>query len=87
MADETSPKVRQEIENNLLLHQALDVLKDIKATQEVNHVIAVALRDHKTIERVDKLWLTVNNARWLLAALAALLSGLYVTHAIWKWPA
>ena len=81
-----SPALVQLVENNLLLHQAIADLKHIKAVQEMNHVVAVELRDHQTIERVDKLWLTVNNARWLLGGLAAILSGLFVTHAIWGWP-
>jgi len=84
--DEISPALVQLVENNLLLQQAIADLKHIKATQELNHVIAVQLRDHKTIERVDKLWLTVNNARWVLAGLAGLLSVLYITHSIWHWP-
>ena len=84
--DEISPALVQLVENNLLLQQAITDLKHIKATQEMNHIIAVQLRDHKTIERVDKLWGSINNGRWLLGALAAILGALWASHAIWNWP-
>lgn len=84
--DEISPALVQLVENNLLLQQAITDLKHIKATQEMNHVIAVQLRDHKTIERVDKLWLTVSNGRWLVGALAGALAAIWASHSIWGWP-
>jgi hypothetical protein len=84
--EEISPALVQLVENNLLLQQAIADLKHIKGLQEMNHILAVQLRDHATIERVDKLWLTVNNGRWLLGAIATVLGALLASHVIWKIP-
>ena len=84
--EEISPALVQLIENNLLLKTAIADIKTIKATQEMNHVIAIELRDHNTIERVDQLRLTISNARRVLVGIGAVLAALWATHTIWNWP-
>jgi hypothetical protein len=91
--EEISPALVQLVENNLLLKQAIDNLKDLKASQEINHLVALEIRDHNTIPKADKSWETIVTVRRvltavaaLMTALAALLGVLWATHSIWNWP-
>jgi hypothetical protein len=90
MTPAASPELVQAIENNILLKQAMGELKEIKAIQETDHLVIVALRDHKTIERLDKMWIAFTSARWVIGStiglLIAILGALYTTHSVWGWP-
>lgn len=85
-----SPELVQAIENNVLLKQAMVELKTIKDVQETDHLVIVALRDHKTIERLDQLWEIFKAARWTIIASLGLtttaLGALFTTHVVWGWP-
>jgi hypothetical protein len=83
----------QAIENNVLLHQLVDKVEDIQKKQETNHLVAVALRDHNTIEKVEQLWSGFGNLKfvmWLLAGLIAMIpiaaGGLTASHFLFGWP-
>ncbi len=90
MTPAASPELVQAIENNILLKQAMADLRDIKANQATDHLVIVALRDHKTIERLDQLWTAFAGAKWMLATsvgLAATIVGVFfATHSVWGWP-
>ena len=84
--DEFTPRQTREIENNLLLKQAIIEIRSIKGIVDTDHLTAIELRDKKTIAHVDTMWGALTNGRWLLAAIAGLLGGLYVTKSLWNWP-
>lgn len=84
--DEFSPRQTREIENNLLLKQAIVDIRAMKGTIDSNHLQAIEIRDKKTIEHVETIWNIFKNIRWLVGGTAAVLGILYVTKAIWKWP-
>lgn len=90
---EPSAALVQQIENNLLLKQALDEIKRVRVTQETSHRVIANLAEHNTIERVDTLWVTMGQltflARLTVAALGMIVAGvpiLLVTHTVWRWP-
>lgn len=90
---EPSPALVQQIENNLLLKQALDEIKQVRITTTANHQVIANLIEHKTIDRVDTLWVTMGQltflARLTVGALAMIVAGvpiLLVTHTVWRWP-
>lgn len=92
-SEEPSPALVQQIENNLLLKQALAEIQHIRVTTEANHQVAANLAQHHTIERVDTLWITMGQltafARFTVAALGMLVTAipiLLVTHTVWRWP-
>lgn len=84
--DEATPRVQREIENNLLLKQAIVEIRSMKGTMDSNHLVAIELRDKKTIARVDTMWGVLTNVRWLAAAIATVLAALWASHSIWGKP-
>ncbi|MGH8305918.1 MAG: hypothetical protein ACRETG_09940 [Steroidobacteraceae bacterium] len=80
--DDASPALVQAIENNLLLHQALGELKDIKTAQGINHLVSLALKEHNTIERVDSLWAQMGQVTFLLRTLLGIVSLLATIAAV-----
>lgn len=85
-AEEVGPRQTREIENNLLLKQAIIDIRSMKGTIDANHQQAIEIRDKKTIEHVETMWGVLTNVRWLVAGVATLLGALVATHAIWGWP-
>lgn len=84
--DDVTPRQTREIENNLLLKQAIIELRTIRGVVDADHLTAVELRDKNTIGHVDTMWGALVNGRWLLAAIAAILGALYITKSLWNWP-
>jgi hypothetical protein len=84
--DDYSPRMTREIENNLLLKQAIIDIRSMKGTIDANHLQAIEIRDKKTIEHVETIWSAFKNVRWLFAAAAAVLGILYITKSLWNWP-
>lgn len=81
------------VENSVKLDRALRDLDEIKAKQETNHIVSLALREHKTIERVDSMWVKMGELNMLVRAVAGVVAlvvasapALLLTHTIWRWP-
>lgn len=87
------PMLIQQIENNVLLKQVVQNVKEVSDKQDLNHLVAIQLRDHSTIERVDALWAGFGSFKFLLRFIAAMLGAipltvgvLTLTHYAFNWP-
>lgn len=83
------PLLQQAIENNVLIKLAREDLKEMARKQDENHIVTLALKEHKTIDRVDNLWEDFGQMKFLvrvILAMASLIPALTITHVLWHWP-
>jgi hypothetical protein len=78
------------IENGVKLDLLIISVADMKAKQDANHVVTMALAEHQTIARVDALWTDLGQIKWLLRLAVTGVLGIpslaAVSHVLFRWP-